>query len=561
MTDAREHVTIKQVFRKERKVVSQVRRLRDEFAHMGLYVKTLFKWVLLGGIIGVAGGVIGSLFHIGVNYATAVRGAHPWILYLLPVGGLAIVGLYKLCHLEGKGTNAIIESVHFGESVPILLVPVIFVSTVITHLCGGSAGREGAALQIGGGLGFQAGKLLRLGEKDLPLATLCGMSGVFSALFGTPLTATVFALEVISVGVLYLLPVGGLAIVGLYKLCHLEGKGTNAIIESVHFGESVPILLVPVIFVSTVITHLCGGSAGREGAALQIGGGLGFQAGKLLRLGEKDLPLATLCGMSGVFSALFGTPLTATVFALEVISVGVLYYAGLVPCITAAMAAFGVSTLMGVEPTRFTVSMPRVTLELMLPVVVLSILCALVSILFCKGLHWTEHLLTRSFRNPWLRVLAGAAILIVLSLLTNGDYNGAGMDVIARALRGNVSGWAWLWKLLFTAVTIGCGFKGGEVVPSFFVGAAFGCFMGGLLGLPAGFAAAIGLVAVFCGAVNCPVASVLLSVELFGSAGAPYFAVACALSYLLSGYCGLYSSQTILYSKLRAEFINVRTHE
>ena len=439
MTDAREHVTIKQVLRKERKVVSQVRRLRDEFAHMGLYVKTLFKWVLLGGIIGVAGGAVGSLFHIGVNYATAVRLAHPWILYLMPVGGLAIVGLYKLCHLEGKGTNAIIESVHFGESVPILLGPVIFVSTVITHLCGGSAGREGAALQIGGGLGYEAGKLLHLGEKDLPLATLCGMSGVFSALFGTPLTATVFA--------------------------------------------------------------------------------------------------------------------------LEVISVGVLYYAGLVPCITAAMAAFGVSTLMGVEPTRFSVAMPPVTLETMVPVVALAILCAVVSILFCKGLHWTERLLDREFRSPWVRVLAGSVLLIGMSLLTNGDYNGAGMDVIARALAGEADGWAWLLKILFTAVTIGCGFKGGEVVPSFFVGAAFGCFMGGLLGLPAGFGGAIGLVAVFCGAVNCPVASVLLSVELFGSAGAPYFAVACALSYLLSGYCGLYSSQTILYSKLRAEFINVRTHE
>lgn len=369
--------------------------------HMGAYPAALGKWVLLGGIIGVAGGVIGSLFHIGVNYATAIRGAHPWILYLLPVGGLAIVGLYKLCHLEGKGTNAIIESVHFGESVPILLVPVIFVSTVITHLC----------------------------------------------------------------------------------------------------------------------------------------------------------------GMSGVFSALFGTPLTATVFALEVISVGVLYYAGLVPCITAAMAAFGVSTLMGVEPTRFAVAMPPVTLETMVPVVALAILCAVVSILFCKGLHWTERLLDRGFRSPWVRVLAGSVLLIGMSLLTNGDYNGAGMDVIARALAGEADGWAWLLKILFTAVTIGCGFKGGEVVPSFFVGAAFGCFMGGLLGLPAGFGGAIGLVAVFCGAVNCPVASVLLSVELFGSAGAPYFAVACALSYLLSGYCGLYSSQTILYSKLRAEFINVRTHE
>ena len=407
--------------------------------HMGAYPAALGKWVLLGGIIGVAGGVIGSLFHIGVNYATAIRGAHPWILYLLPVGGLAIVGLYKLCHLEGKGTNAIIESVHFGESVPILLVPVIFVSTVITHLCGGSAGREGAALQIGGGLGYEAGKLLHLGEKDLPLATLCGMSGVFSALFGTPLTATVFA--------------------------------------------------------------------------------------------------------------------------LEVISVGVLYYAGLVPCITAAMAAFGVSTLMGVEPTRFAVAMPPVTLETMVPVVALAILCAVVSILFCKGLHWTERLLDRGFRSPWVRVLAGSVLLIGMSLLTNGDYNGAGMDVIARALAGEADGWAWLLKILFTAVTIGCGFKGGEVVPSFFVGATFGCAVSPLLGLPVGFGAAVGLAAVFCGVTNCPVASTLLAVELFGAEGMLYFALACCLSYMLSGYQGLYSSQTILYSKLRAEFINVRTHE
>ena len=206
---------------------------------------------------------------------------------------------------------------------------------------------------------------------------------------------------------------------------------------------------------------------------MQIGGGLGYEAGKLLHLGEKDLPLATLCGMSGVFSALFGTPLTATVFALEVISVGVLYYAGLVPCITAAMAAFGVSTLMGVEPTRFAVAMPPVTLETMVPVVALAILCAVVSILFCKGLHWTERLLDRGFRSPWVRVLAGSVLLIGMSLLTNGDYNGAGMDVIARALAGEADGWAWLLKILFTAVTIGCGFKGGEVVPSFFVGAAF----------------------------------------------------------------------------------------
>ena len=361
---------------------------------------------------------------------------------------------------------------------------------------------------------------------------------------------------------LWLLPVAGLAIVALYKVTGCEGMGTNNVIRAVHSGESVSPLLVPAIFFGTVLTHLCGGSAGREGAALQIGGGIGYRTGRLLHLGEKDLPLATLCGMSGVFSALFGTPLTATVFALEVISVGVLYYAGLVPCITAAMVGYLVSLWMGVPPTRFTVVMPALDGWTLLLVVVLAILCALVSILFCRGLHVTEHLAERLMKNSYLRAAAGGAVIIALTLLLGTtDYNGAGMDVISRALTGEASGWAWLLKLLFTAVTIGCGFKGGEVVPSFFVGATFGCAAGALLGLPPGFAAAIGLVAVFCGAVNCPIASVVLSVELFGADAMLYFAIACAISYVLSGYCGLYSSQTILYSKLRAEFINVHTKE
>ena len=192
----------------------------------------------------------------------------------------------------------------------------------------------------------------------------------------------------------------------------------------------------------------------------------------------------------------------------------------------------------------------------------LALLCAVVSILFCRGLHGVEHLLKRTLKNPYLRVAVGAAVLIGLTLLTNGDYNGAGMEVIGRAIAGQADPWAWVWKLLFTAITIGCGFKGGEVVPSFFVGAPFGSVAGQALGLPGGFGAAIGLVAVFCGAVNCPIASVLLSLELFGGTdGVLYFAFACAISYLLSGYCGLYSSQTILYSKLRAEFINVHAKE
>lgn len=413
-------------------------RIKKRAAHILTYAAALVKWMTVGALVGGVGGLVGSLFHLGVNYATGVREAHPWVLYLLPVGGLVIVCLYRITKMEGKGTNAVIESVHFGREVPIWLVPLIFIGTVITHLCGGSAGREGAALQIGGGIGY----------------------------------------------------------------------GT----------------------------------------------------GRLLHLGEKDLPLATLCGMSGVFAALFGTPLTATVFALEVISVGVLYYAGLIPCITASMMGYLVSRLMGIAPTRFTVTTPALNGWTMLLVVILALLCALVSILFCRGLHLAEHLAEKYFKNAYVRILAGAAVIVTITLLLGTtDYNGAGMHIIEQAVAGQASPRAWLWKLLLTVVTIACGFKGGEVVPSFFIGATFGCVVGAFLGLDPGFAAAVGLVAVFCGAVNCPLASVILSVELFGSGDLLYFAMACAISYLASGYCGLYSSQTILYSKLRAEFINVHT--
>ncbi len=413
---------------------------RQAAAHAGAYLAALGKWLAVGALIGGVGGAIGSLFHIGVHYAAQARADHPWILYLLPVLGAAIALLYRLAGVEGKDTNTVIESVHFG--------------------------------------------------KDVPIA------------------------------------------------------------------------LVPVIFASTVLTHLGGGSAGREGAALQIGGGVGYRAGRLLHLGEKDLPLATLCGMSAVFSALFGTPVAATVFAMEVVSVGAFYYAGLIPCLTAALTGYGVSVLMGVPPTRFVVAAPALEVRTVALAAVLAAACAAVSVLFCHVLHGAGRLAGKFLPDPFVRAAAGGALLIALTLLAgSGDYNGAGMDVVERAIGGEALPWAWALKLLFTAVTIGFGFKGGEVVPSFFVGACFGCVVGGLLGLPAGFAAALGLAAVFCGAVNCPIASVFLSIELFGAGGLVYFAVVCAVSYLLSGYCGLYGSQTILYSKLRAEFINVRTNQ
>lgn len=361
---------------------------------------------------------------------------------------------------------------------------------------------------------------------------------------------------------LWCLPLAGLLIVGFYKLTKTEGQGTDDIIDAVRMGKSLSILLLPAIFVGTILTHLCGGSAGREGAALQMGGDIGYHVGLLFRMDDRDMRTATLCGMAAFFSALFGTPLTATVFAMVVISVGVVYHAAFIPCFIASLVAYGISLWVGISPTQYTVAAPDLEVTTLFRVAVLGALCAFVAVLFCNAIRKTRELSCKHVKNPWLRVACGGALIIVLSyLVQTSDYNGAGMDVIQRAVEeGTVSPAAFLLKIVFTAITLGVGYKGGEVVPAFFVGATFGCAAGPLLGLPAGFSAAVGLVAVFCASVNCPVASIFLSVELFGSAGVLYFALACGISYMLSGYNGLYSSQTILYSKLKAQYINVRTN-
>lgn len=357
---------------------------------------------------------------------------------------------------------------------------------------------------------------------------------------------------------IYLLPVGALMIAGIYRVTKTEGEGTNNIIDSIHDGESVPVILVPVIFVATVLTHLFGGSAGREGAALQIGGGIGFNIGRAMRLDEKDMRLVTLCGMSAVFAALFGTPLTATVFALEVISVGILYYSGFLPCLISSTVAYGISRLCGIEPMRFTIAAQHLDVLMLIRVCILGVVCALVSILFCVAMHKTEQLASSRIKNIYLRAALGGAVIVLFTLLVGtDDYNGIGTALIERALSGEaIPNWAFFWKIVFTAVTIGFGMKGGEIVPTFFIGAAIGAVFAPLIDMPAAFGAAIGLVAVFCGAVNCPIASIILSVELFGSGELVYFALACGVSYMLSGYFGLYSSQKIMYSKTKAEFIN-----
>ena len=357
---------------------------------------------------------------------------------------------------------------------------------------------------------------------------------------------------------LFLLPVGGVVICAMYHL--FRGKGsidTNRVLDSVRGGEKVPLVMVPLIFVSTVITHMLGGSAGREGAALQLGGGIGYNLGKLVRLKENDMHIIVMAGMSSVFAALFGTPLTAAVFSLEVVNVGVFHYAGMLPCIIAAVVAFNVASMLGIAPVRFAgIAFDALALPSALRVIALAVLCALVSILFCVAIKKCEHTMEKLLPNPYVRTVVGATLIVVLTLvLGSTDYNGAGMNIITDAIGGNAKPEAFLLKIIFTAITISALFKGGEIVPAFFVGSTFGCVAGALLGLEPSFGAAIGFVALFCGVVNCPLASLLLALEVFGAEAIVYFAIACAVSYMMSGYFGLYKSQKFVYSKLHDNYM------
>ncbi len=357
--------------------------------------------------------------------------------------------------------------------------------------------------------------------------------------------------------IIFAMPVAGLIIVAIYKLLGMSNDpGTNCIIKGARGEEKVSLKLAPLIFAATFLTHLTGGSAGREGAALQIGGSLASPVGKILKLDKQDTSTLIMCGMAAGFSALFGTPIAAAVFAVEVVIVAAAQYSALVPCMISGIAASVVARIFSVKPESFIVQgIPALDgnsgLDLV-RVAVLGIGCAAVSILFCVTIKAAKRTFVKYIKNDFVQVLVGSGIVILLTvLLGTTDYNGAGMDVIERAFSGEASPVAFLLKIAFTALTLGAGFKGGEIVPSFFTGATFGCVFGGLLGLDPSFGAAVGLLAVFCGVTNCPFATIILSIELFGAGGLAYYALAIAVSYMLSGYWGLYSAQRFGQSKLK----------
>lgn len=349
--------------------------------------------------------------------------------------------------------------------------------------------------------------------------------------------------------IIYLLPLGGLLIVLLYSLMRQQiTLGTDQLFRSIHSKTPVPFVMAPLIYLGTFITHLLGGSAGREGAALQLGGSIGSRLAMRLKLNEDESRTLALMGMGALFASLFGTPLASTFFVMEVLALGHMVYSSFVPCIIASLSAYGVSLLLGVHGEAFALGfVPEYGALPLLQLAALSVLCALLSIGFCELMHLFTSSASKYLKNPYLRAALGGVVIVLFTLAVGThDYNGAGSHVIRRAIeQGQARPWDFALKFLFTAITLSAGFKGGEIVPTFFVGAAFGCVVGPLLGMDAGFAAAIALISVFCGNTNCPVASIFLAIELFGGKGIPFFALACAITYMLSGNISLYRSQLV----------------
>lgn len=381
------------------------------------------------------------------------------------------------------------------------------------------------------------------------------LMGVIGGVLGAVFHHTLHFVTHIRTGhpwLIYLLPLGGLLSVLWYRILKLQGnRGTNEIIDAALNGHLVKPQVAPGIFLATSITHLLGGSAGREGAALQLGGSAASMLAKVFHLREENRKLAVMAGMSAVFAGLFGTPLTATVFCMEFESIGTLLSPALLPCFLAAFTASRVSLMLGVHAETYLLDTAFDLSPLAFGrYLALAILVSVLGIAMCTLFHKAEHLASHHVSNPYVRIFAGG-VLVALMTAIAGDhrFNGAGMDMALKAVAGEADWYSFLVKMLFTAVTLAAGFKGGEIVPTFCVGATFGCVLGGILGIDPGFAAALGLVGLFCCATNSPIASILLSIEMFSGTNVYVFAFVCVICFVLSGNYGLYASQIIQFQK------------
>lgn len=372
-------------------------------------------------------------------------------------------------------------------------------------------------------------------------------------------------------GLLFLLPVAGVAVGYLY---HWYGKsaegGNNLIMEQIHEpGGGVPRRMAPLILISTVITHLFGGSAGREGTAVQMGGSMASGLGRALKLKASDIRILLMAGIAAGFGAVFGTPIAGAIFALEVLSIGRMQYDALIRCLFAAVVADWTCYAWGIGHTHYHIDFlsnsvspsPYFHLNtvLLIKVVLASIAFGFAAVLFAELSHMMSGFFKKTCPYAPLRpAIGGVLVIAMVYLLGTREYLGLGVwspnpgDVTISSLFNSdqIHYWSWWWKILFTVVTLSTGFKGGEVTPLFFIGAALGNALSGLMGAPTDLFAALGFVAIFAGAANTPLACTIMGIELFGATHSVYIATACFIAYIFSGHSSIYLSQRVAVPKM-----------
>ncbi len=375
---------------------------------------------------------------------------------------------------------------------------------------------------------------------SLLIAVLCGGAGVIfshTLKFANSLFADFSWL-------VFLLPLGGVLTVFIYKLLKLEKQNVNTVFGAIKENDKLSFLLAPAVFVCTAITQLFGGSAGKEGAALQIGGAVAFPLAKHFKLKDDNYKILLLCGMTAVFSAVFTTPLTALAFGLEIIFISRKFYLkAALPLMVSSYLAYYISKLMGVHSESFKIDvLPEFGASTFFKAVLVIIICSAASIAFCFALEGGEVFFKKLFKNEYIRIIVGGVLLIILTLIVkNSNYNGGGMHIIEQVLKtGHTVYWAFALKILFTVITNSAGFKGGEIVPALFVGVTLGAAVGNVIGLPPVFAAALGMVALFSSTTKCTVAALMLSVEFFGLDGVEFFVISAILSRVLTFKIGIF---------------------